>query len=123
MSEGHLSNAIDMMRLQPARLDVSAPWELQQSQKDVVARAIEGEAWLGKMGLLGLVTGVANSHMPTFASSVERLAGMLRFARETGQLEARIEANNRAAAAWRPRVGYAALAALAAGVAIGALLF
>ena len=116
-------------RLRPARLDVAMPFELPDGAKESIARAIAGEAWLERLGLTGLLTGIATNDMRTFENSVERLAGMLRYARETGMLEGSTEFEvdlESVIRTWRLRVGCAvfvgafvgaALMAIAAGVA------
>lgn len=84
------------VRITPARLDVAMPYELPEGARDSIARAMAGEAWLNRMGLEGILTGIAGADMKTFEASVERLAGMLRYAREQGVVEGRTAADSEA---------------------------
>jgi hypothetical protein len=77
------------LRAAPARLEAAAPWELPEAYKSAIAESIAGEAWLERLGLQGLLTGVTNSDVRVFRSAVERLAGMLRYAKQQGELEGR----------------------------------
>lgn len=135
MSEpaGDARTAAGEVRVTPARLEVATPWELPQGHKDTIAEAIAGEAWLQRLGLEGLLTGITNADMRTFRSSVERLAGMLRYAREAGRDEARAQHDRLRAELtlsfeaqlnrMRAGVGFVAIGAIGVGVAIGAALF
>lgn len=116
-----LAGAIET-QLKPARLDVDAPWELPAHSKQTIATAIAGEAWLQRMGLLGLLTGIAHSNMKQFDDAVERLVGQLRYAREVGRAEGREQVEHDVERRYTRRVGYAALAGLAAGALFGIAL-
>lgn len=125
MTPNPLADAVAREVRVPARLEVATPWELPQGHKDAIAQAIAGEAWLERLGLEGLITGVTNSDMRVFKSSCERLAGMLRYARQEGERAAREKAAELAAhwaAEARARQWIAAGGGFFAGAAILALV-
>jgi hypothetical protein len=111
-------NALGGTTAAPARLDISVPWELPDAAKGVIGEAIAGEAWLQRLGLEGLLTGISNADMRVFKSSVERLAGLLRYAHHEGALKGTYDERE----IWRVRVWLVAGGAFFGGVVLVGLI-
>jgi hypothetical protein len=71
-----------------AGVDVGVmPFELPPESKKMLANALEREQWLQRVGLLGIVTGVANHDMRAFSAACDRLVGAFRAMRDAGRHE------------------------------------
>lgn len=143
------STSIDALKDTPPAaangLDVGVmPFEMSPEAKNVLAQALEAEQWLQRIGLHGIVTGLATHDMRDFRAACERLVERFKAARAAGRADAGTDSEHKIRAAidhgraleaelarqrqWNgasvPRVvAYSwALAAGAAGVVVGLLL-
>jgi hypothetical protein len=86
------------------------PFEMPPAAGRIFDSALEREQWLSRIGLRGIVTGVAHSDMREFSSACDRLVAAFKWAR--------LEGNREAARRWVP----IAVACASVGLALGLLL-
>lgn len=112
------SQSIDSQKVTGPELGV-VDFELSPAAKRVLERALEREQWLSRIGLHGIVEGIAHHDMSVFGAACDRLLAHFRAAREGGRRDGRAELEPALRRA-RQLVGVALVAGVLLGFALGA---
>lgn len=114
-----IAQSIDSSKDTRPSVDVGVmPFDMPERASAIFRRALEAEQWLQRIGLHGLVTGIANPDMQEFGRACSTLVERFKASRAQGFAEGHAAAVRR----YKSVALAAACLGVIAGVALGALL-